>query len=143
MADASSAFGDWVRRRRQALDLTQVELAGRVGCAVTTIQRIEAGVRRPSRQMAERLADQLDVPADDRAAFIQVARADLAASAAPGSFASPLPSGTVTFLFTDIAGSSRLWEQHPQAMQAALARHDALLRTTIMDHGGVVFKTAG
>jgi len=39
-----------------------------------------------------------------------------------------LPSGTVTFLFTDIEGSTRRWEQHPTAMQAALARHDALLR---------------
>jgi class 3 adenylate cyclase len=38
-----------------------------------------------------------------------------------------LPTGTVTFLFTDIEGSTRLWEQHPQAMQIALARHNALL----------------
>ena len=37
-----------------------------------------------------------------------------------------LPTGTVTFLFTDIEGSTRLWEQHPEAMRAALARHDAL-----------------
>src|SRR5438046_985908 len=40
--------------------------------------------------------------------------------------ATALPSGTVTFLFTDIEGSTRLWEQHPEAMRAALARHDAL-----------------
>ena len=38
-----------------------------------------------------------------------------------------LPTGTVTFLFTDIEGSTRLWEQHPEAMDKALARHDALL----------------
>jgi class 3 adenylate cyclase len=37
-----------------------------------------------------------------------------------------LPTGTLTFLFTDIEGSTRLWEQHPVAMDAALARHDAL-----------------
>ncbi|HEU5103107.1 MAG TPA: adenylate/guanylate cyclase domain-containing protein, partial [Roseiflexaceae bacterium] len=55
----------------------------------------------------------------------------------------PLPMGTVTFLFTDIEGSSRLWEQHPQAMPAALACHDTLLRQTIGAHGGVVFKTVG
>jgi predicted ATPase/class 3 adenylate cyclase len=53
------------------------------------------------------------------------------------------PSGTVTFLFTDIEGSTRLWEAHPQAMQAALARHDALLRHTIEDNSGYVFKTVG
>ena len=53
------------------------------------------------------------------------------------------PSGTVTFLFTDIEGSTQLWERFPQAMQAALARHDALLQQAIEDHGGYVFKTVG
>jgi transcriptional regulator with XRE-family HTH domain len=55
------SFGDWVRRRRKALDLTQAALAQRVGCAVITIQKIEADERRPSRQIAERLADQLAI----------------------------------------------------------------------------------
>ena len=54
-----------------------------------------------------------------------------------------LPTGTVTFLFTDIEGSTSRWEQHRAAMQAALARHDALLREAIDAHGGVVFKTVG
>ncbi len=53
------------------------------------------------------------------------------------------PSGTVTFLFTDIEGSTRLWELHPAAMRAALARHDALLRGCIEAHRGFVFKTIG
>jgi hypothetical protein len=44
-----------------------------------------------------------------------------------------LPTGTVTFLFTDIEGSTRLWEQHPDAMRLALARHDDLL---LMGFGG-------
>lgn len=56
---------------------------------------------------------------------------------------SNFPHGTVTFLFTDIEGSSQLWEQHPAAMQAALARHDSLLRNIIAAHGGHVFKTTG
>ena len=54
-----------------------------------------------------------------------------------------LPNGTVTFLFTDMEGSTRLWEEHPQAMRPALARHDALLRQAIEDNNGVVFKTIG
>ena len=54
-----------------------------------------------------------------------------------------LPSGTVTFLFTDIEGSTRLWEEHPDAMRDALARHDELLRQAIEAHGGYVFKTTG
>jgi predicted ATPase/class 3 adenylate cyclase len=56
--------------------------------------------------------------------------------------ASP-PTGTVTFLFTDIEGSTKMWERSPQAMQAALARHDELLRRSIEERGGYVFKTVG
>ena len=54
-----------------------------------------------------------------------------------------LPTGTVTFLFTDIEGSTRRWEQYPQAMPAALARHDAVLRQAIAANAGVIFQTAG
>lgn len=53
------------------------------------------------------------------------------------------PTGTVTLLFTDIEGSTRLWEAHASAMRTALARHDALLRQCIEGHGGYVFKTGG
>lgn len=67
-------FGRWLRRRRQALDLTQDELARQVGYARDTLRKIEAGVRRPSRQAAEILADHLHIPAGDRAAFIAFAR---------------------------------------------------------------------
>src|SRR5947209_7689560 len=54
-----------------------------------------------------------------------------------------LPTGTITFLFTDIEGSTKLWEQQPDAMRLALARHDALLRVAIERNGGHVFKTIG
>jgi class 3 adenylate cyclase len=54
-----------------------------------------------------------------------------------------LPSGTITFLFTDIEGSTKLWEGQPDAMKAALARHDVLLRAAIEAHSGHVFKTVG
>lgn len=46
-----------------------------------------------------------------------------------------LPSGTVTFLFTDIEGSTRRWEQHPEAMRDTLVRHDELLRSAIQGQG--------
>ena len=55
----------------------------------------------------------------------------------------PPPTGTLTFLFTDIEGSTRMWQAAPHAMQAALARHDAILRHDIEARGGHVFKTAG
>jgi predicted ATPase/class 3 adenylate cyclase len=54
-----------------------------------------------------------------------------------------LPSGTVTFLFTDLEVSTRLWDQEPEAMRAALARHDAVLRDAVAVHGGQVVKGRG
>lgn len=53
------------------------------------------------------------------------------------------PVGTVTFLFSDIEGSTRLWERHPEAMRLALRRHDELMRAAMTAHAGYVFKTIG
>ena len=53
------------------------------------------------------------------------------------------PSGTVTFLFTDIEGSTRLWQQDEEAMRVALARHDDMLRQAVAENGGTVFSTMG
>lgn len=53
------------------------------------------------------------------------------------------PTGTVTFLFTDIVDSSRLWDDHPVQMRSALESHDAVLNEVIAAHGGYVFTTAG
>ena len=54
-----------------------------------------------------------------------------------------LPSGTVTFLFTDIEGSTRLIEQHPDSMEEAQVRHNALLKSAIDAHRGYVFQVVG
>src|SRR5262245_49293346 len=132
--DTSTSFGYWLRRRRKALDLTQAELAQRVGCVVTTIKKIEADERRPSKQLAERLADILQIASTERAAFLQAARAELAPDqlaldsqplAAPPQPTAPtqptpsFPTGTLTFLFTDIVASTRQWEQQTEAMASA------------------------
>lgn len=53
------------------------------------------------------------------------------------------PQGTISFLFTDIVGSSRLWEKHPRDMGAALARHDQIIRAASAAREGYVFKTVG
>lgn len=53
------------------------------------------------------------------------------------------PSGTVTFLFTDLEGSTRRWEDHPDVMKEAMARHDSIVRSSIESRGGAVFTTAG
>jgi len=54
-----------------------------------------------------------------------------------------LPSGTVTFLFTDIEGSTQRWETHRAEMALAVARHEKLMRAAVSNHGGFVFKTVG
>jgi predicted ATPase/class 3 adenylate cyclase len=56
---------------------------------------------------------------------------------------SSLPTGTVTFLFTDIEGSTRLWQDEPQAMISANARHDAILREAIESNSGYIFQIVG
>jgi class 3 adenylate cyclase len=53
------------------------------------------------------------------------------------------PSGVVTFLFTDVEGSTRRWEADADAMRAALAAHDEVVRSAIQAHGGFLFKHTG
>jgi predicted ATPase/transcriptional regulator with XRE-family HTH domain len=81
MRDTAS-FGSWLRERRQALDLTQAGLAGRVGCSVVTIRKLESNSLRPSREMAGLVARALEVAPGDVPAFLRVARA------APGAASS-------------------------------------------------------
>src|SRR6185436_11224287 len=77
-------FAQQVKERRGALGLSQKELAQCAGCSIKTIEKIESGERRPSRQIAELLAMCLDVPGEERRAFLGLAREPLTpASDAP------------------------------------------------------------
>jgi predicted ATPase/DNA-binding XRE family transcriptional regulator len=67
-------FGTWLKRRRRAHDIICEELAGRIGCAPSTLYKIEADLRRPSQQVATLLAQQLNIPPDQLQAFIHFAR---------------------------------------------------------------------
>lgn len=67
-------FGDWLRQRRRTLDLTKDALARQVGCSSAMIAKIEANLRRPSQQVARRLAEALAIPAAEQAAFVRLAR---------------------------------------------------------------------
>src|SRR5512139_1177271 len=73
-------FGAWVRHRRRELDLTQEELARRVGCARITIRKIEAEQLRPSKQMAALLLEHLGLAPRDREDFLRFARNGVATS---------------------------------------------------------------
>jgi predicted ATPase/class 3 adenylate cyclase len=83
--------------------------------------------------------------ADDLAVVLSESFAGAAVSTgAPGEpVEADLPAGTVTFLLTDIEGSTRLWETVPEAMEGALERHNRLLTGVIEDHGGVVVTSRG
>jgi len=69
-------FGEWVKRRRKALDLTQEELASRAGCSKFALRKIESGERKPSKQLAELLATALEISSEERQSFIRVARGE-------------------------------------------------------------------
>src|SRR3954464_10671689 len=121
MMDELSSFGRWLQQRRQSLDLTQAELGQRVGVVADTIRKIEADARRPSKEVAERLAEALDPALQHSPPFLKAARAERAIEhlpsargqvtprPMPGLLSSPrsaasslLPIGTLTLLFTDI-----------------------------------------
>ena len=69
------SFGQWLSRRRKSQGLTQKQLAEQVHCAAITLRKIEADQRRPSLQLLERLAQEFNVPTNERSAFMHFARA--------------------------------------------------------------------
>ena len=73
-ADDLSRFGEWLKARRRELDLTQKEIAHSAGCSLSTIRKLEAGERRPSRQVAELLANHLEIEPGEREKFVRFAR---------------------------------------------------------------------
>jgi formylglycine-generating enzyme required for sulfatase activity/transcriptional regulator with XRE-family HTH domain len=77
------SFGEWVRLRRRALDLSQEELAQRVAYSVATIRKIESDGQRPSRDLAQKLAEPLRLAPDERETFVQVARGTLRVARLP------------------------------------------------------------
>lgn len=79
MEERAHGFGYWLRRRRKALDLTQEALARAVSCSRFAIRKIESDERRPSRRLAERLAEKLGIPEAEREAFLDAARSVRAA----------------------------------------------------------------
>ncbi len=88
--DFPNYFGEWLKLRRRALDLTQAELAERAGYSVFALRKIESGERRPSKQLAGQLAQALEIPTEDRLTFIRVARGELNLKRLPSP--SPVPA---------------------------------------------------
>ncbi|MCG8350072.1 MAG: tetratricopeptide repeat protein [Chloroflexales bacterium] len=127
--EATFSFGLWLKRRRAALGFTQSELAQRVGYATVTLRKIEADERRPSAQIAARLANQLELADAARDQFLRAARADMCPDRLPAPVTtelSPLLSaGEGAIPTTPLIGR----DADLAAIAAALQRDDLRLLT--------------
>jgi transcriptional regulator with XRE-family HTH domain len=89
---AEVTFGEWLKRRRKGLGLTQRQLAARIYCSSVMLKKIEAEERRPSAQIVERLAETFNIPKNEKAALLRFARGDW--KAAPGETEEDFPWST-------------------------------------------------
>ena len=128
------SFGDWVRRRRKLLDLTQADLARQVSCSLSMLRKIESDERRPSDQLARLLADRLAIDDDQRELFLQLAR---------GEFVPDMPNPIQTNYFSTPIRSEFAEQQTDLAPFVARERqlqqlHEYLARA-IQGQGQMVF----
>jgi len=156
---AEVSFGEWLKRRRKAQGLTQEELALQISCSASALRKIEAEQRRPSEQIVKQLAEVFHIASSERASFLKFARGNW--NAAPTGviesapwLVSPLSEDEreelsspkihlATFLFTDIEGSTKLWESIPEKMKSALQRHHEILQEAISSNDGAAFQIIG
>ncbi|MFN8475828.1 MAG: helix-turn-helix domain-containing protein [Anaerolineae bacterium] len=124
--DTELLFGDWLKRRRRGLGMTQVELGHRTGYAGETIRKVEANEVRPSVQMAEKLAEALFVPTEERTWFIAFARGEgeqdtlpLPTQTAPVPQGAPRPRATLPTLLTSFIGRDRELAEIKRLLSAA------------------------
>lgn len=130
-------FGHWIKRLRAARDLTQERLAEEAACAVQTVRAFENGARRPSREMAERLADILQVPAAERQHFIELARSR-ADEHQTSSTPPTIPSAPATPRFRPALPLTTLIGRHAEVTQLTqLLTDDATRLVTLVGPGGV------
>ena len=141
--DSDFFFGAWLKQQRRALDCSREQLAGQIGCSISLLEKIETGERRPSRQIATRIALCLAIPPEQRDAFLVAARAGraphdvgqiptpTAPSAAVPPHTNRLPSPITSFI-------GREWEIDQGAETAQLLQRGlgARLAQAVADPGG-------
>ncbi len=141
--DLSLCFSEWLKQRRQELDLTQEQLAKHASCSVFAIRKIESGERRPSQQLARILAGALEIPCQDQDVFIKAARGELSMErlASLGRISSRVSQPVVN--------SSSLSSNLPRALTPFIGREPELYSLgqllcdpqcsllTILGHGGI------
>jgi predicted ATPase/class 3 adenylate cyclase len=138
------AFGDTLRRYRLACGLTQAELAERAGLSVRGVNDLERGARlHPRRATIVLLADALNLSDEERAAFAATIQRAQAERPVVIQALQSAPSGVVTFLFTDIEGSTRLMQGLGDDYATLLLEHGRLLRKAFAEHHGYEVDTQG
>jgi predicted ATPase/class 3 adenylate cyclase len=144
-SDPLTPFGELLRRARQAAGLTQEELAERAGLSRRGIADLESGARqRPRKDTVALLATALGLSEAERVRFAAAARGGAERQTAAQSDVSALPGGTVTFLFTDLEGSTRLLQDVGRSRYATLlAAHRELLRAALVAHSGYEVESQG
>jgi len=131
-------FGQWVKRLRAERDLTQEMLAEEVACAVQTVRAFENGARRPSREMAARLADVLRVPTVERSAFLEMARSkQIGAGEVAVSVATPQPAGNQPRYRPTLPLNTLIGREAELAELSAWLTTDAARLVTLVGPGGV------
>ncbi len=100
-------FGAWVKARRRWLDLSQAELGERAGCSAATVRKIEADLRKPSRQLAEIFVRVLEIPAAEQVDFLQMARGKLLDQAPAGAEPSITSAHNLPVLLTSTINRTR------------------------------------
>ncbi len=154
---AGLTFGAWLKRRRQGLGLTQKELARRCGYAAVSVRKVEADERRPSREMAERLAEQLEIDPADRERFVRFARdqsgwddfslaahsVTLAGAAGPRFVGAAAPEGASAApgFLRDDADEADATPSAFVGREQILHRLDQFLGAAVAGRGRVVFVT--
>lgn len=141
--DSPVFFGEWLQRRRKALDLTQAELAQCAGCSVFAVRKIESGDRRPSKQLAGLLADCLNIPLEDQEIFVRVARGELYVDRLDRSSLEPAAGTTSKLPFATPpinlpASPTPLVGREPELAALSRLLHDPQCRLlTLLGPGGI------
>jgi len=99
-------FGEWLRQRRDELRFTRKEFSERVGCSVSALRKLESDERRPSLQIAELIANCLEVPLAERKTFLHVARGELAIERLRSESRQPARAGASSALAGATPGTS-------------------------------------
>ena len=132
--ERSASFGEWITRRRTALQRSRADLARRVPCATITLRKIEEDARRPSPQLARKLAEQLALTREERACFVQVARGERGVTWLPFPDQTSHPEfrpGHLPIPLTVLIG-----RDHDRVQLNACLRHAAVRLMTITGPGG-------